>query len=714
MSFGWGVGDLVQAATIAWSIYESFGWGSKSAKSEFAYFQAEFGLVKVALEKLQNVSAAAPEDDLELGSSYEHTIARCTEFIRRHQSLACDASKLMNGRRPSFHTKVLTVWDQVSWPLEREEAERLRRLLERYTQIAILKVTANTRDVTKQLVRESEQARLDHLELLKAIKTMSVQVTSILRRCLLDGSTDDPALDVQYLAGLQRRHLPSLLDPWPGLGSIPENDVLYPPSSEGSQSSQEALDRIQEITEKLGHLVMRQDTNGGHVTASDRAHPVKRSQKSSHIGTGTAIVDPVLGLLNHISDNVREALDKVGYEHVSVPTRPLSVVCDDTTKPTKVLNNAAEEWEQFHEWLQFQLVHSFRIHPGDATLVPPTWHRSSPEPTYSPTQASSPPTDCPQITVSPTEIPIMCDTGTPLTPSLSSESYYLGSRSPSSIGSDRTSSVQPLSLTNQPVQVIFPDPRHQNRQIHRPVACQVTVYFNQRSSEPEWIEGVNLESGIRVTHLVDREHLSKTVESTMIPYVPHTGYSTSFGSRLCIRFVGSHRVKIEENGSVKRAHISPIYICQDKQDFDMFQSVILRREVLFCGDVKRIHSSTVGDHCSLETVRVLRDRLTGETYILYFASNRGSNALAGFLEWPVGGFEVPRKSGKRDVKLQRARDALQRRDSVESTGTSFSHDSYTSGASRSGTVRKVKSLQFDFQQEKECDAFIQSLLHRHP
>jgi hypothetical protein len=55
----------------------------------------------------------------------------------------------------------------------------------------------------------------------------------------------------------------------------------------------------------------------------------------------------------------------------------------------------------------------------------------------------------------------------------------------------------------------------------------------------------------------------------------------------------------------------------------MFQSTLLGRRVLFHGDVTRIHSNT-GDYCSQETVRVLQDRLTGATSILYFSSRKDS------------------------------------------------------------------------------------------
>lgn len=67
----------------------------------------------------------------------------------------------------------------------------------------------------------------------------------------------------------------------------------------------------------------------------------------------------------------------------------------------------------------------------------------------------------------------------------------------------------------------------------------------------------------------------------------------------------------------------------------MFQSTLLRRSVLFCGDVSCIQTSSMVEHCSQETVRVLQDPITGSISILYFASNRGpQTTLKGFLDLP--------------------------------------------------------------------------------
>jgi hypothetical protein len=166
MSFGWSVGDLIQGAAIAWAIYESVGNRERSATAEFAAFQTEFGLIKAALERLRDVAANCPGEDLDVGKGYAQTLQRCASFIAKHKSLAVENETSAVGakaRRSSLHGRFLSTWEKVSWPFEREEAERLRGQLERYVQIAILKVTANTSDRTRKIAE-------DNLEILKAVK----------------------------------------------------------------------------------------------------------------------------------------------------------------------------------------------------------------------------------------------------------------------------------------------------------------------------------------------------------------------------------------------------------------------------------------------------------------------------------------------------------------------------------------------------------------
>ncbi len=276
---------------------------------------------------------------------------------------------------------------------------------------------------------------------------MSVQVSSILKRCLPDGAPNDPTPDAKYLARLQRRHLSSLLDPLPGLNAIPEDDVL-------SQSdSQAALQRIQDITDRLGHLALRLDTIGRQMTPSperipERIQPVKRTNTNDSIGSDTTIVAPVVDLLSQIGDEVREALDKVGYEHVVIPGQQQPGIHG---KSTKVLNNAVDDWDQFKDWLQFQLVHSLEV-PSERLDQNPPSPELHPLP-KTPPYGSSPPASS-YLTPSPRWVPQDHLAILSRPPSL--DLNYPQSPSPSSVDSsswDRRSSLQSLPLTHHPVKV---------------------------------------------------------------------------------------------------------------------------------------------------------------------------------------------------------------------------------------------------------------------
>ncbi|KAJ0415162.1 hypothetical protein BJY00DRAFT_318151 [Aspergillus carlsbadensis] len=717
MSFGWSVGDLIQGAAIAWAIYESVGNRERSAKTEFAAFQTEFGLIKAALERLRDVAATCPSEDLELGKGYGQTLQRCASFIAKHKTLALENETSTTGakaRQSSLHGRFLSTWDKISWPFEREEAERLRGQLERYVQIAILKVTANTSDRTRKIA-------VDNLEILKAVKTMSVQVSTILRRCLPSDSSpdDDAALDVKYLSRLQRRHLPALLDPLPGLNAIMEDEVL-------SQSeTQTSVHRIKEITDRLAHLASRLDTIGRQPTPSPERRPLQRTHTSDSFGSDTTVGGPVVDLLNQISDEVRAALGKVGYEHTLVPSHHKSSHYHGSDPASRALNDAAEDWDQFRDWLQFQVVHSLEVQPGHEDPVLEARRRASPEPDHppmTPPLGLSPPSHS-YLRGSLTSLASSRhDVTVPLSRTPSGESNYPGSPLSIDSGWERRHSTQSLPLTNHPVQILLLG-RHGTKLVLPPIKCEVIAHFKRRTNEPEVIEGTAVESGIRFTHCLHRESASDRAETSMIPYVAHSRYAETFSkSPYCVRFMGSHSTQLERPGKDKKKwHMSPVYVCHDKEDFDMFQSTLLGRRVLFQGDMTRIHSST-GDYCSQETVRVLQDRLTGAPSILYFSSRRDSpQALPHFVDHPVAEFAAPKPVGKCGVRLPllcAQRDGfslLPRRNSVESTMTSVSQKSGnslfsigSSGGSDSGW-RKEKWLQFDFENAQDVQSFVMAL-----
>ncbi|RDW70889.1 uncharacterized protein DSM5745_08400 [Aspergillus mulundensis] len=697
-----GVGDIIQGAKIVWAIYTSFKDGPGGAKSDFAAFKTEFNLVRATLEKLQAIANKYPGEDLDLGDGYQQTIAQCASFIKKHRSLTRDV-----GRRRSVQERLLSAWDTVSWPLERAEAELLRAHLEGHIHFATLKLTANNRDDTRQM-------RTEHVEILKAVRAMSAQVSLILRRCAPDESPD--ALDVKYLSRTHRRRLAHLLEPIPALNAIPENDVI------AQSESDAALQRIQVITGRLEYLATRLDTIGRQLTPSpERISPLRRSDTSGSIGSDTTIISPVVELLNQIGGEVQEALDKVGYEHVIVPSRQQT---DSIGRSTKALNNAAEDWGLFKERLQFRIMHpldgpsprlDFTVGQLDIAPEPDPPPRtprgmSSPEEWHSPRQPS------------PARVPVR-PAGSAII-----ETWPFDSdppHSPVSVGSTwrRRSSIPSQLLTEHPVQVFFPDPNRRGSYVHPPVTCSVTAFLDPRSSRRDVIEGINAETGLKLVHSLDRENPSKNVKDSMMPYLMYSRHSSAASNPLSIGFMGSHQIEITQDGRADMLHVTPIYVCHDKQDFDRFQNTLLRRTVLFNGDIKLIHSSTLPEgHCSQETVRVLQDP-TGALSILYFGSHRGPSHSPRFLDIPVSDFCAPKREGRTKIRLPVSgtrrhsftSGLLPRRNSVESTVTATSHDSRTSRASGSSSSgcdawwKKEKWIQFDFVTEDDSEAFVSAL-----
>ncbi|KAL4905019.1 hypothetical protein BDW74DRAFT_178584 [Aspergillus multicolor] len=697
-----GVGDIIQGAKIVWAIYTSLKDGPGGARSDFASFKNEFNLVRATLEDLQAIAKKYPGEDLDLGDGYQQTIKQCASFINKHKSLTREA-----GTRRSFQDRLSSAWDTVSWPLERAEAELLRAHLEGHIHFANLRLSVNNREDTRQI-------RTEHVEILRAVRAMSAQVSLILRRC---GPNEADAFDAKYRSRIHRHRLSHLLEPIPALNAIPENDVI-------PQSKSDAiLQRIQVLTGRLESLATRLDTIGRQPTPSpERISPLKRSDTSDSIDSDTTIIAPVIGLLDQIGDEVQEALDKVGYEHVVVPgrQRPSSI-----ERATNALNNAAEDWDLFKKRLQFRIMHPL---DGPSPRIDFTLGQLEIDPEPDPPPSTPPHSiSSPDNSLSPRQLPparvTMRHTGSPMTRTWSFDSD--SPQSPVSAASTcrRRSSSPPQLLAEHPVQVLFPDPNHRGSYVHPPVTCTVIAFLDPRSSRRDVIEGSNNESGVKIVHSLDRDNPSKKVKDSMMPYLMYSRHSLAAANPLSIGFMGSHRIEISDNGLTDILHVAPICVCSNKQDFERFQNILLRRAVLFCGDVKLIHSSTLPEgHCFQETVRVLQDP-TGALSILYFGSHRGPLHSARFIDIPISDFSSPKREGKTKIRLpipgtrrhSMTSNLLPRRNSVESTTTTTSHESRASrasGASSSASDlwwKREKWLQFDFVTEEDSEAFLTAL-----
>ena len=107
----------------------------------------------------------------------------------------------------------------------------------------------------------------------------------------------------------------------------------------------------------------------------------------------------------------------------------------------------------------------------------------------------------------------------------------------------------------------FPDSNVAGRSLFRPLVCRVMACFNAQTHEPEAIEAHEVNGSVRVTHVAVSG--SRTVQSSLLPYVPSSRVRAASGS-LGVWFQGSHKTKIEEDQQpAVRYAISPIYTCHD-------------------------------------------------------------------------------------------------------------------------------------------------------
>ncbi|GMG10292.1 unnamed protein product [Aspergillus oryzae] len=456
---------------------------------------------------------------------------------------------------------------------------------------------------------------------------MTAQISLLLRRCIIDGPIDTEAYDTHYPSQRGHRLRPAGLKPENILSGIPEDGEM---ASVDSQGYQKVLDRIREISERLGNLTRRLDTHSNHGQTVDPPRSISRKYMLNPDGTGaeTPTVDAMVRFLHQVSDDVRDALETVGYGHELVPKYDASHRHQALVKTGQSINDTAEEWEQFRHWLDFQLVHAFNtnsidmkpLHPSQPLLLDLT-----------------PPPECLSPSIS-------------ITRTRSVESDL-------SIGSPQSTISIPIPdrkvpLTNHPVQVEFPDPNIPNRALFRTLICTAVACLNIQTHEPEAIEAVDIYGGVKVTQAVIRG--STTVKSSMLPYIPSSRVPPSSSASCPIWFQGSHKVKIEEQQSVIRYSISPIYKCRDRSgksyqikysyrnelrgcvpvDFENFQRVLLRRKVVACFDVRKISVGSDYYSNSEETVRVLEDPITKAHSLLFFASFPGTSRRARFVDMP--------------------------------------------------------------------------------
>ncbi|PYI05756.1 hypothetical protein BO78DRAFT_344970 [Aspergillus sclerotiicarbonarius CBS 121057] len=685
--FQMGPGDLITAVKAIWTVYESIAGG---AAKDFNSFLDEFRSIKDLLEKLEQVKGSTSKDGVDLGTFYDQTLRECAKFVDNHKKLAQDESLAAGDRRHSLGTKVSTLFEKSIWPLERDEAEKLRRKLERCLKMATLKSTEETRGMAIKIIREAEHGRLENLEMLKSIKTMTAQISSLLRWCVLEGPADADSLNMMHnMAHLHYRSRPALPEPGHELRMIPEDEEMFTFERQGSL---EVLDRIRETSERLDNLVRRLNPHETSGRKLEQYQSPGRAYTLESMSDGAPTVGPVAELLHQASDDVRDALEIVGYKRDFVPSHDSSQKRHDQAGrpgPQKI-NEAAEEWEQFRQWLDFQFKHTFTAMPDDLE----SRNSISRVQSSSSLLSSSPEVGLPGIFLSRT----------------STHESDLESQASPLYGTNVSIPDRRVQLTEHPVQIEFPHPDVAHRTAFRSLTCTVIAVFNAQN-EPEAIEAVDIHSGVKVTQKIQPP--SHQVQSSMLPYVPSRRVSKSFSDSYVIWFQGSHRTKIEEEQRLTRLRIAPVYRCHDRKDFLAFQKALLKRRVIHCIDVRKISANTGEYHCnSAETVRILEDPITKRQSLLYFASYPGTGRYAKFIDTPITEFGKPHAKSKH-VKLPY--NSISRRSSIESATSVLSQESRHSVSSKHslstspGSNRREKYLELEFFEAADCTKFLKAL-----
>lgn len=158
MSFGWSIGDVILLAQYSWIVYESFADGSLNATNEYDRFKREYRQIITCLQRLVNLSP-----DLASLAGFDETFGDTIRFIDEHRLLTAKATRPLittlpqtSSRIRDFLEKFGRGYQTATWPMYREEAEKLHGQLDRVVAIATLHATTTTLRNTQGIERQSE------------------------------------------------------------------------------------------------------------------------------------------------------------------------------------------------------------------------------------------------------------------------------------------------------------------------------------------------------------------------------------------------------------------------------------------------------------------------------------------------------------------------------------------------------------------------------
>jgi hypothetical protein len=160
MSFGWSAGDVIAGLRAVYDIWEAISDGPLNAKYEAVQFFDHFYHVTSRLEEWESRKPARSKDG-RLVQSHRELRNECTLFIKEHFTLIQQINPRTKATRPGRSTwlqkvsftqdQVLSLYQRVSWPTQRETVAHLREKLLFFLTLAAWDVALDTNDIVRDI-----------------------------------------------------------------------------------------------------------------------------------------------------------------------------------------------------------------------------------------------------------------------------------------------------------------------------------------------------------------------------------------------------------------------------------------------------------------------------------------------------------------------------------------------------------------------------------
>ncbi|KAG9697614.1 hypothetical protein KCU95_g1293, partial [Aureobasidium melanogenum] len=663
MSFGWSIGDVILLAQYSWKVYESFADGSLNAANEYDRFKREYRQVITCLERLADVSP-----DLASLTGFDETLGDTIKFVDKHRALTAKVTRLRD-----FLEQLERSYQTATWPIYREEAEKLHGQLDRVVAIATLHATTTTLKNTQGIERQSN-------DIMRAVKSLSDKVNFVLKRIAPTSFTSTSDVDLDYLMTLSHT---SFNQPDPLLQVIGDLDR--------SKSPEDMLRLLHQFSQKMEYLIMR-DSRG--------VRPVPRSQALNSQGSITIErIVPVLQLL----DSARTVADTA----LGLPRTQSRV---QRHSASASLEARADDWDVFGQWLKWHMLH-------DISPEPIQTNRSA-QPAIIASMSQSPPTspgasEVPQqyLTGQPRDIspsiigsPLPEPVWTPSTEAFSTPGTIFTSASSQrrfssiDLGSSYIEDSTHLASATWPVSIVLENKRTFDALLEILVSPSGTVEKLRSKTRDHKFTLYHVPSG------------GTNRNNTFIPWIDNSRVHKSSMNEARLQFKGSHQVIVKDEKTHRSTiyNTRPVYRFDEVEDLLYVQEKLLGKSVVATFDVVRIATRAGEDYCASETLRVLEDAERQRSF-LYYAHKMPSKSVTtnpGFVEWSLNDFEEIKKEGKKKVRLTfNRRDSLPRRSTYGSIDSVLSYDSTSSEGPQANIKHRIKAIDCEFYDQEDREAF---------